>query len=275
MLNRWTWIVGASLLIIAWVILKILAPHLQNISAQENAAPEPIALVTPEQAPPEIRPLVMRGFQILFETKKNLPEYAGDRISCTNCHFSAGNSLGGEQEGFSLVGVTNIYPKTLPGNVLYTLQERINSCFLKSTNGKALPVDSEPMKAIIAYLEWISSPAAGIQNPPWLGVKPLKSSHHPNAQAGERVYEAKCALCHGLDGNGEERENDLSYPPLWGEHSFNDGAGMHNLHTMASFVYYNMPYHEPRMSMQDALDVAAYITNQPRPHYPKEQTTHD
>lgn len=180
--------------------------------------------------------------------------------------------MGGEQEGFSLVGVTSVYPKTLSDGSLYTLPERINSCFLKSTNGKALPVDSEAMKAIVTYLEWISHNVAGLSKQPWLGVKKLRSGHTPNAKNGARVFKAECALCHGDDGEGQVREDDLSYPPLWGAYSFNDAAGMNQLPTMASFIYYNMPYHEPKLSVEDAIDVAAYVISQPRPHYIESST---
>lgn len=268
MLTRWIWILATAALLFLWVALKYASPYFPDVFGLRSASGAPFSLlVVPEQAPDDIKPLVMRGFQILLETKKNLPEYAGDRLSCTNCHFSCGNTLGGEQEGFSLVGVVKAYPKKLADDSLYTLPERINSCFLKSTNGKALPIDSEPMKAIVAYLEWISYNVMSMPKQPWLGVKKLRSAHTANVNQGEKIYASKCALCHGNDGNGQQRENDLSYPPLWGEHSFNDAAGMNQLSTMASFIYYNMPYHEPGLTIEEALDTASYVISKPRPHF--------
>ena len=58
-------------------------------------------------------------------------------------------------------------------------------------------------------------------------------------------------------------------PPLWGPDSFNDGAGMARLITIANFVHFNMPhgsdYLDPRLATEDAWDVAAYVASQPRP----------
>lgn len=217
-------------------------------------------LVDPEQAPESIKPSVMHGFRILMETKKYLPEYAGDRISCTNCHFAEGNTLGGEGGGISLVGVTRFYTDT------NALQQRINACFSKSLHGKPLPIESEEMKAIVAYLDWISKPTQKLATIPWRGVKPLRSSHVPNAQEGAQVYATYCASCHGSDGQGEKRNEDLSYPPLWGEGAFTKNAGMGKLETLASFAYFNMPYEEPHLNVEDILDVSAYIISQPHPN---------
>jgi thiosulfate dehydrogenase len=58
-------------------------------------------------------------------------------------------------------------------------------------------------------------------------------------------------------------------PPLWGNDSFNDGAGMSRLITAANFVHFNMPhgadYLNPQLSPEDAWDIAAYVVSQPRP----------
>src|SRR5258707_11544297 len=59
-------------------------------------------------------------------------------------------------------------------------------------------------------------------------------------------------------------------PPLWGNDSFNDGAGMARLITAANFIHFNMPhgtdYLNPQLTPEDAWDVAAYMVSQPRPH---------
>ena len=59
-------------------------------------------------------------------------------------------------------------------------------------------------------------------------------------------------------------------PPLWGEDSFNDGAGMARIGNLANFVHFNMPhgadYLDPMLSIEEAWDVAAYVESQPRPH---------
>ncbi len=36
---------------------------------------------------------------------------------------------------------------------------------------------------------------------------------------------------------------------------------------MAPFVHLNMPYQEPTLSEEDAIDVASFVIRQPRPHF--------
>lgn len=222
-------------------------------------------LIDPEMAPDSIKPLVMRGYAIMLETQKYASEYAGDRITCNNCHFAGGNTLGGANGGIPLVGVTKKYPRKLPGGKIYTLAERTSDCFRKSLNGKAVPSDAPVMKALLAYMEWISSGVQSLDQAPWLGLKPLKSNHQPDAANGQKVYMRNCAICHGKGGQGEPRKDNLSYPPLWGPHAFNADAGMNHLPLVSSFVYYNMPFNQAHLSEEEALDVAAFLIQQPKP----------
>lgn len=224
-------------------------------------------LYDPEMAPQEIKDQVLKGYKIMLETKEHLPDYAGDMISCTNCHFSAGNSFGGRSNGFSLVGVDHKYPKILESGEEYTLEERINSCFLRSLNGKPLPVNSPDMQSLIAYLEWISSGIPKGSSYPWMGVKEIRSKHTPDPENGAEIYAVRCAECHGKNGQGHIRKYDRSYPPLWGENSFNDSAGMNKLHTFAYFIYENMPYNDPKLTVEEALDVASFVIRQERPKF--------
>ncbi len=227
-------------------------------------------LVDPESAPEEIKKQVMRGFNIMMETKLHLPDNAGNEISCKNCHFSAGNSFGGRSNGFSLVGVVHKYPRKLESGKEYTMEERINSCFIRSLNGTALPVDSSDMQSLVAYLEWISKDIPRGVEMPWLGLDKIRSKHVPDSKNGEHLYAKLCALCHGENGEGEEREYNLSYPPLWGDESFNDDAGMNKIKCLACFLYKNMPYNDPKLTIEEALDIAAYVTSKQRPKFEPE-----
>lgn len=215
-----------------------------------------VALVDPEMGSDQ----VMRGFHSILNTPKELPENTGDYLSCTNCHFNGGNTLGGTNNGISLVGVTLKYPRN--GE---TLQQRINQCFERSMNGKPLNVDSVAMQEIVAYLEWISSGVKRGETLDWLGLKPLKSTHIPDSKEGERLYLIKCADCHGKRGTGQERPDELSYPPLWGKHSFNKGAGMNHLNVASSFIYYNMPLNNIGLKEKEAIDIASFLVEQERP----------
>lgn len=219
-------------------------------------------LVDPGEAPQSIRALVEQGYQIMLNTPANIENYSGAAMSCTNCHFAGGNTTGGKNNGISLVGVSAVYPRYNPavGDV-ETLPERINNCFERSLNGKAIPVDSKEMKALLTYFQWISRDIRIYNHVSWLGLPILESTHIPNAENGKIVFETYCAMCHGKDGNGESNNN---IPPLWGPRSFNAYAGMNNQRILSSFIYYNMPYDDAGLTQEQAIDAAAFIAKQPR-----------
>jgi thiosulfate dehydrogenase len=221
-------------------------------------------LLDPEQAPPQIHAEVMLGACIVDRTKEYVPDHVGNHLSCTNCHFCTGGTLGGWNGGISLVGVTACYPEfnQRAGKVI-DLADRLNNCFVRSMNGSALAPESREIQSIIAYLQWISSEVADLKNLPWRGLKPIMSQHVPDPVAGEQVYRQNCSICHQPDGSGTQ-----GTPPLWGPYSFNDGAGMNKIELLAPFIYANMPYQMATQTLTEdqALDVAAFVIKQPRPH---------
>lgn len=232
-------------------------------------------LVDPEQAPTEIRESVLHGYSIITNTPFYAPNYAKNHLSCVNCHFCGGDTLGGKNNGISLVGVTTHYPsysKRDKKNI--TIKDRISNCFKRSMNGIAPPENSAIMNDIVNYLEWISKEVSGIKNIPWLGLKFLKSDHKPNIESGKKIYYKYCASCHGNNGEGSNpRSNpiaatrDLAVPPVWGPYSFNDGAGLDRIEMLSSFIYYNMPYQDAHLDEEQSLDVAGFITEQSRPEF--------
>jgi thiosulfate dehydrogenase len=138
-----------------------------------------------------------------------------------------------------------------------------------------MPNDSPEMQALVAYIKFLST---GV--PPGEKLPGLGTGHMPELDRaadpvrGREVYARNCAVCHGLEGQGIRRglpTTALGYmmPPLWGPDSFNDGAGMARLITAANFIHLNMPhgvdYLHPRLSTEQAWDVAAYLVSQPRP----------
>lgn len=221
-------------------------------------------LVDPEQAPKEIRELVRLGYNIMLHTTQYAAGYAGDRLSCTNCHFAGGNTTGERNAGISLVGVAATYPSySERAKAVIDLPTRINLCFERSMNGKALPLNSREMLALVTYLHWISKGLPVYEKVPWLGLPKLSSRHIAKVDNGKKVYAKYCAMCHGKDGQGE-LENRI--PPLWGPKGFNVAAGMNQVDTLASFIYSNMPYQEEQtLTEEEAIDVAAYIVSQPKP----------
>ena len=58
------------------------------------------------------------------------------------------------------------------------------------------------------------------------------------------------------------------FPPVWGNASFNVGAGLARTYTAAAFIKHNMPLGQGgSLSDQDAIDVADFVAHQPRPAF--------
>ena len=157
-----------------------------------------------------------------------------------------------------------------------TLEDRINGCFLRSMNGKPLPLESDEIRAMVAYFDWMRRETKPEDKVEGRGVGKISQSIVPNVDNGKKVYAAQCAVCHGGEGEGvKNAKGQWVYPPLWGDQSFNIGAGMARTYTAAAFVKRNMPiaFHgnfplgQGGLSDQEAVDVAEYFSHQPRPDF--------
>ena len=78
------------------------------------------------------------------------------------------------------------------------------------------------------------------------------------------MYAEHCAACHGDAGDGS--------PPLWGKGAYTDGSTLHNIDTLAVYTHRFMPPEAATLTPEQALDVAAYVDAQPRPHFVRAQT---
>jgi len=224
-------------------------------------------------APPDIADIpidgngnhILLGRRLLAQPKKLLPDKVGNGLNCNNCHLGEGRVA----RAFSYFGVSVNYPQVnLRAGGLLTLEGRINDCFLRSMNGEELRVDSLEMSAIVAYLNWLSTGLPQHAKIEGAGVDKVDTNLVPDPQRGKVIYEEKCARCHGSNGQGLENARDeFVIPPLWGDQSFNIGAGMARTFTAAGFVKNNMPLGQANLSDQEAIDVAEYFTHQPRPDF--------
>ncbi len=206
----------------------------------------------------------------------NVPDeskrYAGNNLACSNCHLQAGT----KKFGLPLFGLYGDFPQysARTGGEI-SIEDRVNSCMTRSMNGRPLSADAPEMQAVVAYIKFISSGVPAGRQLPGLG-----SGHMPeldraaDPKRGRPLYTRICAACHEPDGSGVSYSlgtTDLGYvdPPLWGAGSFNDGAGMARIITVANFIHFNMPhgidYLEPRLNVEQAWDIAAYVVSQPRP----------
>ncbi len=217
---------------------------------------------------------LVRGMRLNLETRTLLPDHVGDQLNCTSCHLNAGTVA----DGSPYVGVSAFFPSygARAGKII-TLEERINGCFRRSMNGKPLAKDSPDMQAMVAYFDWMKRETKPEDKVAGRGVGKIDKKIVPNSENGKKVYADQCAVCHGENGEGlKNAAGQMVYPPLWGDESFNIGAGMARTYTAAAFVKRNMPigFHDKfplgqgGLSDQDAVDVAEYFSHQPRPDFP-------
>lgn len=223
--------------------------------------------------------LIRRGRDLITATYAYIgPEveaskrYAGNNLACSNCHLSAGT----RKFGLPLFGLFGDFPQDNPrSGTEITIEQRIDGCMERSMNGRAMPADAPEMQAMVAYIAFLSTGVPKGQQLPGMGAgKMPELDRAADPARGQAIYQRACQSCHGTDGRGLRRGTpsaDLGYmvPPLWGPDSFNDGAGMSRLITAANFIHFNMPhgtdYWNPRLSVEEAWDVAAFMVSQPRP----------
>lgn len=198
--------------------------------------------------------------------------FAGSNMSCQSCHLEAGT----KQFGLPFVGVFADFPqyRSREGEV-GTLEDRINGCMTRSLNGRALPVDSDEMKAFVAYIKFLSTGRPIGAATPGRGSGEMAELKRPaDPMAGAKIFAETCAACHGDNGEGRrvgvsDDRKGYEFPPLWGPDSFNTGAGMGRLISAANFIHSNMPngttHEQPALSVEDAWDVAAYVESMNRP----------
>lgn len=213
------------------------------------------------------------GARLNIETRDLLPKNVGNALNCASCHLNSGTVA----DGSPYIGISAFFPGYAPraGRTI-TLQDRINGCFLRSMNGKPLPLDSDELKAMVALFDWMRNETKPEDKVEGRGVGKVSTDIIPNAENGKKIYAAQCALCHGSDGEGiKNAKGQWVYPPLWGNESFNIGAGMARTYTAAAFVKRNMPIAmhnkfplgQGGMTDQEAVDVAEYFSHQPRPDF--------
>ena len=223
--------------------------------------------------------LIKYGWQLVIDTPRYIGvsagdpamRYAGNDLACTNCHLDAGL----KPFAAPFVSTYASYPLSANDKVT-TLTDRINGCIMRSMNGRPLPADSREMQGFLAYIRYLGTGTPQGVRVVGMGLMTLPpAAETPSADRGKAVYEVNCKRCHGGIGLGDPKTPPAvgwEVPPLWGDGSFNAGAGMDQIETAAAFVRANMPrgvsYDSPVLSVQEAWDVAAHLTTQGRPAAP-------
>ncbi len=255
-------------------------------AAQVKAMREELALAPPPAktsltprfadllAAPDAERLIL-GARLMTETKALLPKNVGDVLNCSSCHLNGGTV----PKASPYFGLTGLFPGNNPraGRVI-SIEDRLNGCFKRSENGAPLAADSEEMKAMVAFMATLKADKQPDGKIVGRGTAKIDRNLKPDPVRGEKLYKAECGVCHGDDGDGaKDSKGERLFPPLWGDASFNIGAGIARTYTAAGFVKANMPIahvanfpqDQGGLSDQDAVDIAEYFTHQPRPDFPE------
>lgn len=191
-------------------------------------------------------------------------------MNCQNCHLSAGS----KPFANNYARVMTTYPKlsNRSGNIAYPA-DRIAECFERSLAGQVPDTAGKEVQAMLAYMKWLGANVKKGQELTGSATERLpymKTAANP--LKGKQVFMNKCQRCHGAGGEGVMAADKATYtyPPLWGKHSYSDGAGMYRIANFAGYVKNNMPlgatYKNPQLTNEEAWNVAAFVNTQPRPH---------
>lgn len=216
--------------------------------------------------PGELGKMVHLGETLVKETSSHslTQPLVGNPLNCTSCHLDAGR----HPKAASFLGVAAAYPAYSPReSAVITLEDRIANCFLRSQNGSRPANGSEVTVAIASYITWVSRQTPIDMNP----TAPFGPNHltmldgetiEPDTFRGKDLYADRCADCHLTDGGGSDEG-----PPVWGEQSFNDGAGLSKVLKMASWLKVAMPPDDANLTDQEAFDIAAFVNSHSRPKF--------
>lgn len=283
------------LLAVAIVLIPVILYSVRFFSTKKSAGdqvPEK-ELVAPTDAPavpltnywtapdvstigdPTLKAQIEYGKDLIAHTSKYLGPNGSvaqltNGLNCQNCHLNAGTKVFGNNYG----SVASTYPKmrARSGSV-ENIYKRVNDCFERSLNGKALDTTSKEMQAIVAYINFLGANVEKGKKAEGSGFKDLAYlDRAADPEKGKAVYETKCQSCHQANGEGllNPEKSEYTFPALWGKGSYNDGAGLYRISNFAKYVKYNMPqgvsHDSPQLSDEEAWDVAAYVNSRPRPH---------
>ncbi len=220
------------------------------------------------------REMILYGKDIISNTSDYFgPKGSIDRttngMNCQSCHLNAGTKIWGNH----LLNVYTSYPKFRErSGTTESIFKRVSDCFERSLNGTTPDSNSKEFKSIFAYLKFLGDSAKKKQSSGSSIEKLPFLSRAADPSKGKWVYISQCRSCHGIDGRGKLNSNKTGYeyPPLWGNNSFNNGAGLLRISLLAGFIKNNMPYNKasyqkPTLTTEQVWDVAAYICSKQRP----------
>src|SRR5690554_4528062 len=182
---------------------------------------------------PELRKVILKGRDLFMNTQQLRGEYVFNDMNCKSCHMGEGRMA---WSGPVWPAATTLPDFRGKNGHVNSLEERIAGCFSFSMNGKAPEYGSDTMLALSAYHQYMAKDAKMYdKNIAGRGFSSLgnKIPEATSYTKGQQVYQANCSVCHGSDGAGTKVDGTIVYPPLWGDGSYNWGAGMTRIFTAA------------------------------------------
>lgn len=220
---------------------------------------------------PELKRVIRRGHDLFMNTQQLRGKNVFNNMNCSSCHMGEGRLPFAGPVWPAAVVLPNYRPKNDQVN---NLEERIAGCFSYSMNGTPPAWGSDDMVALTTYHQWLAKGVPIYQPGKTMygrGYPTLPDPEQkPDFERGRQVYEESCAICHQSDGSGIVQNGEVVFPAVWGDKSYNWGAGISRHFTLASFVKHNMPLGRPNtLTDQQAWDVASYINHHERPQEPR------
>ena len=139
--------------------------------------------------------LILYGIDLIAHTS----EYFGENgkifnsstngMNCQNCHLDAGTRVFGNN--YSAVAST--YPKfRARSGAMENIYKRVNDCFERSLNGRALDTVSKEMQGIVAYIKWLGKDVPKGTSPEGSGLKKLAFLERAAIpENGKNIYSQK------------------------------------------------------------------------------------
>lgn len=219
---------------------------------------------------PKMKEAIRRGHDLFVNTQQLRGTNVFNNMNCSSCHMAEGRLPFAGPVWPAAVDLPAYRGKN--GHV-NNLEERIVGCFTYSMNGKPLEYGSDDMLALSLYHQWLATGVPMFPKDKLYGrgfPRLADAEQKPDAVRGKAAYQANCAVCHGENGAGKVDGDKVIFPALWGDDSYNWGAGIARVYTLASFTKHNMPLGQPNsLSEQDAWDIAQYVDSQERPQDPR------
>ena len=227
-------------------------------------------LLAAEKMHPELKSVILKGHDLFMNTQQLRGKNVFNDLNCRSCHMGEGRMAFSGPIWPAMTQLPNYRPKNRHVN---NLEERIAGCFAYSMNGIPPEYGSDTMIALATYHQWLAKGAQVYESRPihgrgFAGLK--EPALEPDYARGEAVYQQYCTTCHGADGQGMRVDDQYTFPPVWGDRSYNWGAGISRIFTAAAYIQWNMPLGQPgKLTDQEAWDVAYYINAHERPQDPR------